>query len=166
MSNLISAVISDETREAAKTKINEIKELLPFLQAMAVGNKKNRRRMGQKSVEFVNLGLLGAKNFGKYLPQAFEAEEYAKDVTLISQLWELRVPIAALLESVDDTIFAASVDAMKTTDSVYGYLKTAAKKDASVKKHVDEMKKKYERKAAAPKAKPADQAPQAASEPL
>ena len=33
-------------------------------------------------------------------------------VCLISRLWDIRVPLAALLEKVDDTIFAASADTM------------------------------------------------------
>lgn len=150
MSNLVSADITNETVESAKTKINEVKESLPFLLAMAASQKQRKRVMGQKSVEYVNLGVRAANNFVQYLPQVFKKEEFEKDVRLISQLWEVRVPLAALLESIDDTIFAASVDAMKTADEVYGYLKTAAKKDAAVKALLDEMKKRYVAKSAAP----------------
>lgn len=68
--------------------------------------------MGQKSVEYVNLGQRGAGNFNQYLPQTFNKEEFAKDIALVAQLWELSVPLASLLESIDDTMLAASVKAL------------------------------------------------------
>ena len=78
--------------------------------------------------------------------QSFNKEEFANDVNLIAQLWDIRVLIASLLEMLDDTLYASSSDAMQTSNEVYTYLKTAAKKDASVKALVDDMSKRYEKK--------------------
>lgn len=154
MSNLVSAEVSNEVRDSAKTKIDEIAQSLPFLIALSSDKKSRKRVMGQKSVEYVNLALRGLNNFPKYLPQAFDKEELAKDVNLVSQLWEVRVPLAALLERIDDTIFAASADAMVTADEIYRYLKAAARKDASVKALVDEMAKRYSKQAVKKEEKP------------
>ena len=154
MSNLISAQVTDEAVAAAQAKIVEINEQLPFLVALASAEKQRRRVMGQKSVEYVNLALHGAKNFAGYLPANFDTTEFERDVTLIRRLWSVRVPLAALLEKVDDTIFAASADAMIRADEVYNYLKGAARKDAAVKAHVDEMRKRFVRKTEKPAGTP------------
>ena len=146
MKKLMNAKLSDSDKEAVKVKIQEIQQLLPFLIALPVGQKKGRVSMGQKSVEFVNLALRGASNFPQYLLQSFNKEEFANDVNLIAQLWDIRVLIASLLEMLDDTLYASSSDAMQTSNEVYTYLKTAAKKDASVKALVDDMSKRYEKK--------------------
>ena len=155
MSNLISAQVTDETVATTTAKIVEINELLPFLVALSSAEKQRRRVMGQKSVEYVNLALRGAVNFAGYLPANFDTGEFERDVRLISRLWDIRVPLAALLEKVDDTIFAASADAMIRADEVYTYLKGAARKDAAVKAHVDEMRKRFIRRTE----KPADTPP-------
>ncbi len=146
MSNLIAASLSAEKSAAARTKIEELRGLLPFLLALPAGSKRGRRVMGQKSVEYVNLALRGARSFGDYLPAGFETAGFEQDVELISTLWDLRVPLAALLEALDDTLFAASVDAMAQADEVYDYLRSAARRDAAVKAHVDEMRKRFVRR--------------------
>ena len=63
MKKLMNAKLSDSDKEAVKVKIQEIQQLLPFLIALPVGQKKGGVSMGQKSVEFVNLALRGASNF-------------------------------------------------------------------------------------------------------
>ncbi|MFK8289003.1 hypothetical protein ACI76W_07115 [Capnocytophaga canimorsus] len=146
MNNLVSAKLSDSDKEQVKVKLQEIQQLLPFLIALPAGQKRGGASMGQKSVEFVNLALRGATHFPQYLLQSFNKEEFANDVKLIDQLWDIRILVASLLENIDDTIHAASIDAMHTGNEVYGYLKVAAKKDASVKNLVDEMAKRYEKK--------------------
>lgn len=143
--NLISAVLIDADRDAAKAAIATAKSKMPFLISLSEDEKKGKRRMGQKSVEYVKLNLRGVQNFSQYIPPAsMDAAEFAKDVNLTSQLWEVRIVLASLLEMVDDTITAASVDCMKTADLVYNYLKTAAKNDAAVKALVEDIAKRFE----------------------
>lgn len=142
--NLISAVLSDTDKEAAKASIVTAKSKMPFLISLSDDQKKGKRKMGQKSVEYVKLNLRGVQNFGKYIPAAIvNADEFTKDVNLISQLWDVRVVLASLLEEVDDTIDAASIDCMRTADSVYDYLKKAAKTDAAVKSLIEELAKRF-----------------------
>lgn len=151
--NLISAVLSDADRDAAKASIATAKSKTPFLISLSEDQKKGKRKMGQKSVEYVKLNLRGVQNFGKYVPAAaVDADEFAKDVNLISQLWDIRVVLASYLEEVDDTITAAGIDCMKSADNVYDYLKKAAKSDAAVKSLIEEIAKRYEKqgKKAAP----------------
>lgn len=148
MGNLINATLSETDKESVKTKLSEVQQLLNFLIALPAGQKRGGASMGQKSVEFVNLALRGANHFPQYLLQSFNKAEFENDVHLIDQLWDIRVLVASLLEKLDDTIYAASSDAMQTANEVYTYLKTSAKKDASVKALVDEMGKRYGKKKA------------------
>lgn len=142
--NLISAVLLDTDKEAVKTNIAAAKTKLPFLVTLSKEErKKYKRKMGQKSVEYVNLNLRGAKLFGQYLLAGFDIADFNKDVTLLNQLWEVRLIVAAFLESIDDTIFASSVDAMTSADDVYDYLKKASENDASLKSLVDEIAKRF-----------------------
>jgi hypothetical protein len=144
--NLISAVLSDVDRDAAKAGIATAKAKMPFLISLNNDEKKRKRKMGQKSVEYVKLNLKGIQTFGQYIPSGVNADsvEFGKDVTLISQLWDVRIVAMGLVESIDDTIAAASIDCMKTADIIYDYLKAAAKNDAAVKALVAEIAKRFE----------------------
>ena len=144
--NLISAVLSDVDRDAAKAGIATAKSKMSFLISLSPDEKKGKRKMGQKSVEYVKLNLKGVQTFGQYIPTGVNADsvEFGKDVTLISQLWDVRLVAMALVESIDDTIDAASIDCMKTADIIYDYLKKAAKNDAAVKALVVEIAKRFE----------------------
>lgn len=146
MTNLVNASLTDTDKNSVKSKLDEIHQLLPFLIALPSEQKRGGTSMGQKSVEFVNLALRGANHFPQYLLQSFDNTKFVNDVNLIDQLWDVRILVASLLEKLDDTIYAASSDAMQTANEVYSYLKTSAKKDASVKALVDEMAKRYEKK--------------------
>ena len=141
--NLISAILSDADRDAAKTAIATAKTKIPFLIALTEEQRQNSYKMGQKSVEYVKLNLRGAQNFPQYLLASFDSAEFAKDVNLISQLWEVRVVLASLLEGIDDTIMAAGIDAIDSASTVYDYLKKAAKKDAAVKTLLDDIGKRF-----------------------
>jgi hypothetical protein len=141
--NLISATLNDADRDAAKAAIATAKGKMPFLITLSDEERRKSYKMGQKSVEYVRLNLRGAKNFPQYLLASFDTAEYEKDVNLISQLWEVRIVIASLLEAVDDTIMAAGIDGIDSASVVYDYLKKAAKKDAAVKSLLDEIGKRF-----------------------
>lgn len=142
--NLISATLNDADRDAAKEAVEAAKNKMPFLISLSEDAKKGKRKMGQKSVEYVRLNLRGVQNFPQYLLASFESVEFAKDVNLISQMWEVRIMVASLLEMIDDTMTAGEIDVMKSADEAYDYLKKAAKNDAAVKTLVDEIAKRFE----------------------
>lgn len=142
MQNRITAVLTDADKTAVLTAMDQIKTKMPFLITTPVGQTA-KRTMGAKSVEYVNLCLEGAKNFPGKLTVDFDTEEFDKDVSLINQLWTIRIQLAALLESVDDTMNTASGEAMRSADEVYGLLKAAAKKDGTVKELVDRISQRF-----------------------
>lgn len=142
--NKISAELPNEDKTAVLTSIAEIKLKLAFLISLTKAQRKNNRKMGAKSVEYVNLNLQGAQSFGSLIPADTDTAEFAKDVSLINQLLPIKVEIASLLERINDTMLAAGSDAMQTSDRVYGYLKTGSKNNAAVKSLVAEIAKRFE----------------------
>ena len=143
--NLVSASVTDEAITAVKKGIADITAALPFLIALRAIDRRKMQTMGQKSVDFVNMALRAAETFPQYLLSSFNKDEFAKDVTLIDRLWKIRIEVAGVLEKLDDTIYAASVDAMQAANEVYDYLKTASERDQAAKAIVDDMRKRYER---------------------
>ena len=141
--NRISANFPDVKKQEVLESISKAKEGMPFLISIDAKVRTHERKMGDSSVQYVKLNLQGATSFPELIPGKIDVAEFGGDVNLINRLWEIRVPLASLLESIDDTMMAAGMDAMKTADLVYGYLKTGAKNDASVKTLVEEIGKRF-----------------------
>ena len=83
-SNKISASFSEIDKEAVLVKIAEVKALMPFLIGLTVEERKNLRKMGPKSVDYVRQSLEGAKAFPDELKKSFDTVELEKDFTLIN----------------------------------------------------------------------------------
>ena len=140
---LVNGTLTDANQIAVKASIDTAKSLLPFLITLTSKEKSRLRKMGPKSVEYVNLNLKGATNFPDYIPVSFDTQSLMDHSTLIDQLTDIRIVTASLLESIDDTIIAASSDAMVAADEVYLLLKTAANHDSAVKKLVTDIAKRF-----------------------
>ncbi len=129
--NKISAVLPEADKTATLALLEQVKTKLPFLISTPEAERP-KRKMGAKSVEYVNLCLEATKEYPTKLTVEFDTPEFGKDVDLINQLWAIRIKIGDLLDKVDDTMEAASGDSMKAADRVYELLKAAEKTDGSV----------------------------------
>jgi hypothetical protein len=135
-SNKISAVFTIAEKQTLLTKINDVKTQLPFLVSLTIDERKKLRKMGPKSVAYVQQCVAGAKAFPNELKKNFDASELEKDYNLIYNLLDVQIALQSLLESVNDTMMAGGIDAMEAADEVYDSLKSSAKKDANVKEMV------------------------------
>lgn len=142
--NKISAVLTDTDKTAAITNIQAAKAKLPFLISLTIDERKKERKMASKSVDYVKQSLRGAQTFPMQMRGDFDTSEFAKDVNLVTQLWDVRVELMGFMEQLDDTIMAAGADAMQAADDVYNTLKVAAKNNTNVKTILDEIGKYYE----------------------
>ena len=142
-SNKISATLTDADKVIIKSKLDEIAALMPFLISLNKVLRKKLRKMGPKSVEYVNLCLQGALNFPAAMTVGFNTPEFKKDAALIAQILEIQVKMTGIMEQVNDTLMAVGSDAMIEADEVYGNLKLAAKRDTSAKTLVDEIAKRF-----------------------
>lgn len=129
--NKISAVLPEADKTATLALLEQVKTKLPFLISTPIGQAP-KHKMGPSSVEYVGLCLEGVRTYPTKMRADFDAPEFERDVNLISQLWSVRIAVADLLARIDDTMDAASADAMVTSDKVYDLLKGAAKEDGAI----------------------------------
>jgi hypothetical protein len=153
--NKVSGILTDAEQQKIIKNIDEVALALPFLINLTIENRKKMRKMGAKSIEYVNLNLQGAQNFPKALKVGFDSTEFKNDLNLYNSLVPVAIKLQALLESINDTILAAGSDAMIAADEVYAELKSSAKKDSNVKTLVDQIAKRYSAQAK-PRVKAAD----------
>ena len=143
--NLVSATLSEASCDKIQEMIKKIESELPFLIALSTADKRRIRPSGPRTAAFVDMALRGAQNFPQYLLQTFDVDEFEQDVQLMHRLKGLRVSIASLLEKLDDTIHAASADALADANEAYTYLKGGAKYDGTLKAVVKEIGQRYAR---------------------
>lgn len=72
VTNKVSAALSDTDKVSVMTAIGQARKKLPFLINLGNENRKKTRKMGPKSVEYVNLNLQGAQSFGSLIPARAE----------------------------------------------------------------------------------------------
>ena len=141
--NRVSATLNDADKTAVLDALAQVKEKMPFLINLTGKERHRSRKMGAKSVEYVNLSLQGSQTFGSLMPPSVDISEFTKDVTLVNQLLSVRMEVEALLEGIDDTMLAAGSDAMQYADLVYSYLKTGSKTNAGVKSITADIAKRF-----------------------
>ena len=141
--NLISAEVEDAIVVAALASITSTRNSFPFFINLSFKERKDFRKMGPKSVDYVNDNLVGAKQYPNSLSADFPIVEFEKDVALINKLYPVLVASQALTEALNDTILALGADAMKEADEVYDFLKNAAKRDANAKALVEQIGRRF-----------------------
>jgi len=143
--NRVSAALTETDKTAVLEALGQAKLKMPFLINLTGLERKRSRKMGAKSVEYVNLSLQGSQSFGSLIPPSVDITEFSKDVALVNQLLAIRIEVEALLEGIDDTMLAAGSDAMQYADMVYSYLKTGSKRNAGVKSITADISKRFVR---------------------
>jgi hypothetical protein len=149
--NFISATLDPVAGTTVLKQINDSADALPFLINLSKAQRKGLRRMGSKSVDYVNDNLVGANQFPKSIPSDFPMEEFEKDTVLVKQLFPIFIAAQSLSERLKDTMLALGTDCMKEADEVYDYLKIAAKTDASAKALVEKIGKRFKGQGKKPK---------------
>ncbi len=141
--NRVSAALTETDKTAVLEALGQAKDKMPFLINLTGQERHRSRKMGSKSVEYVNLSLQGSRSFPSLIPPSVDLAEFSKDVTLVNQLLAIRIEVEALLEGIDDTMLAAGADAMQFADLVYSYLKTGSKSNAGVKGITADIAKRF-----------------------
>ena len=141
--NNISASISSEQMKVIKEAINLISNDLPFLISLTASEKKSLVKLGPKSVDFVGDCANVASNYPQILPAGFDGTELAKDSLLFEQLSEIKMLLNSLNEKINDTTVAVGNEAMKSSLTVYDYVKTAAKSQPGLKSVAEDLQKRF-----------------------
>ena len=144
MQNKISAVLSDEDKAIIKSSFNTAVQKMPFLFMATKEEKTARQNLGDGS-DFVLKALNVVQNRGEIMPQTFNPAEFQKDQLLHQQLYDVQINLMPILQKLQDTITILGQELMEQSNSVYGQLQIAAKRDSSLKPLLDEMKPFYEK---------------------
>ncbi|WP_017318055.1 hypothetical protein [Mastigocladopsis repens] len=135
----ITASLSPEDMQQIKAALQTIQKKLPFLITLSTEERRRLFKMGDKSLAFVNNSLTAAQSNPDILPASFNLEEFVRDYQLAATLTELLIALRQLSEQVDDTLLAVGSEAMSSSLTVYGYVKTAAKKTPGLKRLAEQL---------------------------
>lgn len=144
MSNKISAVLLDADKTIVKTSFATAVQKMPFLISATKEEKAAKQNLGD-GLDFVIKAINVVQNRGEIMPQAFQTAEFVKDQVLYQQLYDVQINLMPILQKLQDTMTILGQELMDQSNSVYGQLQTAAKKDQSLQPLLDEMKPFYEK---------------------
>jgi hypothetical protein len=139
----ISAQISQADIQEIKAALNTIETKLPFLIHLSLDERRKIVKMGDKSLAFVSNSLAAAQSNPMVLPGSFDVTEFKTDYELIAALSEIHISLQQLNEKVDDTLMAVSSEAMRSSLTVYDYVKTAAKHTPGLKAIADQLGERF-----------------------
>ena len=135
----ITASLSPEDMQQIRAALQTIQKKLPFLITLSTEERRRLFKMGDKSLAFVNNSLTAAQSNPDILPASFDIQEFVRDYQLAATLTELLIALRQLSEQVDDTLLAVGSEAMSSSLTVYGYVKTAAKKTPGLKRLAEQL---------------------------
>ena len=143
--NKHSSSIPAATLEQAKTKIEEVAELLkPYLIALTPDEKHEIPKMGPKTLNFVEKSHEYAHENPTLVPNYLNMAEFDTDFTDAHGLWTLHNRVTQLEEGINDTQMTAGSEAYQAALIFYNSVKVAASQGISGAKAVyEELKKRF-----------------------
>jgi hypothetical protein len=130
--NRISAVLSSTDKQDILDAFTLIRTKMPFLVNLLPDERLKKRKTGTKRKGYVLGVYKGAQSFPTTIPSSFNMGEWDKDETLVEDIKEIFDVSLNLHEALDDTLLQMGFERIKQADEVYGYLKNAARGNASV----------------------------------
>jgi hypothetical protein len=125
----LSASLSQAQIDEIKSKVSDIMNILSFGVNLTPKERKDARKMGPKSVFYVDLGLSVARNHPEAIPAGFKTSQFQESVSLSKALEEVFVVLAPLNEMVDDTRLLIGIECMKFADTIYNAVKISKNSD-------------------------------------
>jgi len=127
MENRISIAINDEAIANITAAITTIEQNLPKLINLTVDERKSLPKMGDRTLAFVSKALEYTKQNSQIVPNFMEVAEFEKDVTAVTALSKVLIPLQQLTEKLDDTTMLAGSEAYSAALVFYSAVKGAAK---------------------------------------
>ena len=134
------------------------KSKMPFLQDLSPEGRKTMLKMGTKNLDFVTKALELASQNQDFLPRSFDVDEMKADVDLLRAMVSVLTRLEPLYDLVQDTYMLVGSEAYAAALEVYRYAKQAHLGDG-LDPLLDELGKKFARKAAAADPVPAPATP-------
>ncbi len=144
LSNM-NASITPAAMQKIRDAIGVIRAELPFLIALTPEERKEKVKMGAKSLAFVQDALAAAQNNPQILPGSFSTPDFKSDVDLATQLSEIDDLLQSLAAAVDDTLLETGSEAMIQGLNLYTYVKAAAKTEAGLRPVEESLGERFKR---------------------
>jgi hypothetical protein len=150
--NRISAELTAQTRDEILRDLENIKAKLPFLIDLSADEKQSMAKFGDKSRAFITKALELANLNKGAIPADLDLNEMKKDVELMLSLYPVLKSMDILYEKINDTYFAAGSEAYSAGLHIYLYLKAANIATGGLDDVLDDLGKRFVRKASKNKA--------------
>jgi hypothetical protein len=139
----ISAQLNEQDLATIEAAMETIKNHLPFLVNLTAAERHDLFKMGDKSLAFVSNGIVAARQNQEILPSSFDLAEFTRDFELAQALNDILGRLKQLTEEVDDTLLAVGSEAMRSSLSVYDYVKAAAKHQPGLKGVAEQLGERF-----------------------
>jgi len=138
--NLISTTLTDEQKASINQKIEGLKTDLGFATSIPGEEKKDYVRIGSSMLPLLDLAHDTVTAHPEILPGVFDKAEFQKDYQLSKDLFSIVAQLDEILESVRNTMFAATSDCMVETLEVYAAVQQHKDKVTGLEATADGMK--------------------------
>ena len=149
LANRISATLSQEQSDAVEAAVASIITNLPFLVDLTDGERDSLHYLKSTNHGFVLNTLKLAQTNPGFLPRDFSVPEFEKDTVLFDSLFSIKQSIASLLQRITDTTNLAGSEAYAEALAVYDYAVAGNVGTQGIEPYVDEMARRFARKAKA-----------------
>lgn len=137
--NLVSAALSAEDAADILQKLADAKSKLQFLMTLQGQDIQSLVKVGNTFLPFIEQAYQVAVDHPEILPGIFDKEEFLRDCDLIKKLRPILNQIKELADSLQNTFFAVSSDAMVGALEVYAAVKQNRDKVPGLNVAADEM---------------------------
>ncbi len=153
--NRISADVSDVDKATILQKIDEIRELLPFLASLTPDERQTLPKLGEKTLAFDVKASNYMETNPKLVPGFVEMPELIKDRALYTPLAEIVRALSALNNAVDDTATLVGHEIYIAELAFYQNVRQAAKRGITGAQTIfDDLKTRFPGSGATPAVAP------------
>jgi len=124
--NLISATVTDEVKTQVLAKLQETRDLLPFLVKLDNHAKRGIATIGTEREAMDSTFSAEMAAHPELVPSFVKTEELARDRELRADLQEILQRCREVCEALEDTLHAAGSDVLLAYLSFYSNVKQAA----------------------------------------
>jgi hypothetical protein len=121
--NLVSATLTEDTKNQILQKLAEIKSALDFLLSLQPKEVRSMFKPGNTFAPLIDKAYHVVVDHPEILPGVFDKEEFMRDYQLFKDLTPIDNQVNQLSESVSKTLMAISSDALNGTLEVYAAVK-------------------------------------------
>ena len=117
--NRVNATLSPEDKAEIIAALRLVKQKLPFLVGLSPAQRRDLSKAGRLRYSFVQKTLILAEQNPQILPQAFNVEDFRRDVELLDALRSVFGEVVDLHELLGDTLIALSHETYRAARTVY-----------------------------------------------